>query len=253
VLTQLLQSGLSIPRPVAALVSQCAVCRSWPADPVCEPCIARFCLDQRRCGRCALGLPADLSMGLHHGPALCGACARQAPPLDATLAGVTYSFPWSSLIGQYKFGGHHGWSGFFARLLLGGPEVKALFLGLEKTDWIVPMPLSAQRLEARGFNQSWKLALALARQSASAATADAGLLLRTRHTRPQSELKREARLANVKGAFQAEPLRAALLRGRHVVLVDDVMTSGASLFTAAEALRSAGAARVSAVVLARTQ
>jgi predicted amidophosphoribosyltransferase len=84
------------------------------------------------------------------------------------------------------------------------------------------------------------------------AQADAELLLRVRHTRPQSQLKRAARLANVKGAFQVDPLRVAELRGRRVLLVDDVMTSGASLFTAAQALRDAGAAHVMAVVLART-
>ena len=88
--------------------------------------------------------------------------------------------------------------------------------------------------------------------SASPARADALLLLRTRNTRPQTELKRGARLANVKGAFQVDPLRAAELRGRRVVLVDDVMTSGASLYTAAQVLRDAGAAHVTAVVLART-
>jgi predicted amidophosphoribosyltransferase len=78
------------------------------------------------------------------------------------------------------------------------------------------------------------------------------LLLRLKNTRPQTELKREARLANVKGAFQIDPLRAAAVKGRCVVLVDDVMTSGASLFTAAQAARTAGAARIIGIVLART-
>ena len=73
-----------------------------------------------------------------------------------------------------------------------------------------------------------------------------------KHTRPQSQLGREARLTNVKGAFQVDPLRAPSLAGRRVVLVDDVMTSGASLFAAAQVLRAAGAAHITAVVLART-
>ncbi|MBK5207514.1 MAG: ComF family protein, partial [Polaromonas sp.] len=67
-----------------------------------------------------------------------------------------------------------------------------------------------------------------------------------------SQLKREARLTNVMGAFQLDPLRVAEVAGRRVVLVDDVMTSGASLFTAAQALRDAGAAHITGVVLART-
>ena len=123
---------------------------------------------------------------------------------------------------------------------------------LDVSDWVVPMPLSAERLQTRGFNQAWELASALARQSRTNAQADARLLLRVKHTRPQSQLRREARLANVKGAFQVDPLRAAGLEGRRVVLVDDVMTSGASVFAAAQTLRDAGATQVTAVVLART-
>ena len=123
---------------------------------------------------------------------------------------------------------------------------------LDAQDWVVPLPLSAERLQTRGFNQAWELARALARHTQTRATPDARLLLRIRHTRPQSQLRREARLANVKGAFQVDPLRAAALAGRRVVLVDDVMTSGASLFTAAQALRAAGAVHITAVVLART-
>ena len=100
--------------------------------------------------------------------------------------------------------------------------------------------------------QSWTLATALVRQSRTPAKTDARLLLRVRNTRPQSQLKREARLANVKGAFQVDPLRVAELRGRRVILVDDVMTSGASLFAAAAVLRQAGAEHVTGLVVART-
>ena len=117
---------------------------------------------------------------------------------------------------------------------------------------MLPVPLSKERLQTRGFNQAWELAHALARQSGSAATTDSTLLLRVKNTRPQTELKREARLANVKGAFQIDPLRVVDIKGKRVVLVDDVMTSGASLFTAAEALRAAGAAHITGIVLART-
>jgi ComF family protein len=172
--------------------------------------------------------------------------------MDGTLAAVHYAYPWSTLITRYKFGEQHGWAGFFAALLLKAPGVPQAFDSLGAQDWVVPVPLSAQRLHTRGFNQAWELASALARQSQTAARADARLLLRIKHTRPQSQLKREARLANVKGAFQVDPLRVAELQGRRVLLVDDVMTSGASLFTAAQALRDAGAAHITAVVLART-
>jgi ComF family protein len=115
-------------------------------------------------------------------------------------------------------------------------------------DGILPIPLSAERLAERGYNQS----LLLARELCAAKT-QAELLLRTRHTPAQRTLPRAERLANLNGAFAIDPLRAAEIRGRRIVLVDDVMTSGASLHTAALALRAAGASHISAVVLARTE
>ncbi len=236
-----------------ALASQCAVCRSWPARQVCAPCVARFSPQPARCAACAQALPTDLSLGLRSAQTLCMACIRQHPPLDATLVAVPYAYPWSALVSNFKFGQRPGWSAFFAELLLASPGVRAALADLQAKDLILPMPLSAQRLQSRGFNQAWELASALARQSASRAHADARLLLRLKHTRPQTELSRQARLANVKGAFQVDPLRVALVQGRRVVLVDDVMTSGASLFTAAEALRAAGAAHVTGVAIARTE
>ena len=247
VFTRLLSPGFSWPR-LPGLASQCAVCRSWPAEPVCRPCVTRFAPAQRRCSSCALALPA----GLPAAHDVCADCLRQPPPLDGALAALPYAYPWSSLITRYKFGGQHGWAGFFASLMRQTPGVAQTLDELAPQDWILPLPLSDQRLQARGFNQAWELASALARQTQSPAQADARLLLRVQHTRAQSELTRQERLVNVQNAFQADPLRVAALQGRAVVLVDDVMTSGASLFAAAQALREAGAASVTAVVLART-
>ena len=109
------------------------------------------------------------------------------------------------------------------------------------------MPLSAERLRERGFNQALELARHLAPHKTQAY-----LLLRTRHTVPQPTLNRAERLRNVQGAFALEPLRGSALRGQRVVLVDDVMTSGASLFAAAAVLRQAGAVHVTGLVVART-
>ncbi|GBU15191.1 amidophosphoribosyltransferase [Polaromonas sp.] len=215
--------------------------------------MARFSPPQRRCNTCALALPADLSQGLRTLPTRCTACLRQQPALDAALAGLPYAFPWSTLIARYKFGDQPAWSHFFARLLLNTPGLRPALDELQAHDWLIPMPLSAERLQTRGFNQAWELTSALAQQSKTLAQADAKLLLRIKHTRPQSQLKREARLSNVKGAFQVAPLRASELKGRRVLLIDDVMTSGASMQAAAQALREAGAVHITAVVLARTE
>lgn len=255
VFTRLLTAGFD-PTPrrlrLPGFASQCAVCHSWPAQPVCHACVARFGKPQRRCSTCALTLPADLSHGLRTLPTQCAACLRQPPGLDAALAGLPYAFPWSTLISRYKFGDQPAWAHFFAGLLLTTPGVRQALSELQAHDRVIPMPLSAERLQTRGFNQAWELASALCQQSKTLAPADARLLLRVKHTRPQSQLKREARLANVKGVFQVDPLRARGLAGRRVVLVDDVMTSGASLFAAAQVLRDAGASHITAVVLART-
>ena len=220
----------------ANLPSQCAVCRAWPAQPVCEACVARFAQPLNRCRRCALPVP--------DGQDQCGRCVAGPPPLDACHAAVSYEYPWSLLIAQYKFGGHAGWARSFALLMRSAPWVEP---ALDEAELVVPMPLSRERLAERGFNQALVLALALAGRKT-----DPALLLRVRHTAAQADLDRKGRLANVKGAFAVEPLRAAQLRNRRVVLVDDVMTSGASLFAAADALRQAGAARVTALVMART-
>ncbi len=179
-------------------------------------------------------------------------CIKQPPPLDSTLAAVDYAYPWSTLISRYKFGQQSGWTPFFATLLLQTPGVHEAFEDLQATDLILPVPLSKERLAWRGFNQAWELAHALAKQSGTKGTTDSTLLLRVKHTRPQTELLRDERLANVKGAFQIDPLRVPEIKDKRVLLIDDVMTSGASLFTAASELRAAGAAHITGIVLART-
>lgn len=248
--------SLRLPHPASvlqSLASQCAVCRSWPARRVCAACTARFGQMHARCIGCALTLPADLSGGRGPPSLHCAACVRQPPPLDACFAAMSYAYPWSDLVARYKFGGDPAWAAVFAGLLLNVPGARTSLASLQAADWLVPLPLSAPRLQTRGFNQGWELVKALARQSGTAASPDARLLLRIRDTASQARLGREARLRNLKGAFVVEPLRVREIRGRHVLLVDDVMTSGATVFTAALALREAGAAAVSALVFARTE
>ena len=234
------------------LPSQCAVCKSWPAEPVCEPCVARFCSRAQRCSQCAVALPADLSPGQASPRSVCFDCIKQPPPVNQTLVAVDYAYPWSALITQYKFADQPGWAAFFAKLMLANPAIGQVFDSLSPSDVIVPIPLATQRLQTRGFNQAWELATQLAAQSGSQGKTDATLLWRVKNTPPQTQLKRQARMDNVRDAFQIDPLRAASVAGKRVVLVDDVMTSGASLFTAAEVLRAAGAVHITGVVLART-
>lgn len=128
------------------------------------------------------------------------------------------------------------------------PGVQA---ALASARWIVPVPLSARRLRERGFNQAALLAAALARSPAAGECAQ--LLERTRHTPAQSGLHRELRLRNLRAAFSVPQRHAGKIAGQRVVLVDDIMTTGATLDAAAQALRRAGAIHICAMVVARTQ
>jgi ComF family protein len=167
------------------------------------------------------------------------------PPLDQCLTATSYAWPWNQLIVDFKFHQKAGWAGPLATLMVSATGAEDV---LDAADCVIPIPLSAQRLSERGYNQALLLAQQLSPQKT-----EAKLLLRTRHTVAQRTLPRTERLSNLAGAFAVDPLRVRQIQGRRIVLVDDVMTSGASLHTAAQALRQAGAAHIGALVLARTE
>jgi ComF family protein len=118
------------------------------------------------------------------------------------------------------------------------------------TDFLLPMPLSDARLRERGYNQAWELTRRVA--SSLRITHDARLLLRVKHSPHQLAFPPEQRADNVHAAFAVEPRRLAELRGRHVTLIDDVMTTGATVAEATRTLLRAGAAEVHLWVVART-
>lgn len=225
-----------IPPALDRVGGVCAVCHRWPAAPVCETCVSRFGAPRYRCATCAVALPQELTR--------CGACLTDPPPLDRCLCAVDYVWPWIGCIARFKFEDEPGWAPALVALLRSTPWVEP---ELEQADWLIPMPLSRGRLAERGYNQAMLLAQAL-----DARRTRADLLLRIRETTPQSDLSRAERLRNLRGALALEPNQAESVRDRHVVLVDDVMTSGASLHAAARVLREAGARRIAALVVART-
>jgi ComF family protein len=217
--------------------SQCAVCHRWPARPVCDACVQAFAQPLNRCQTCALPLPA--------GMAQCGKCITDPPPLDRCLAAVPYAYPWATLVVEFKFQAHTGWAANLATLMRSAPWVEP---ALDAADLLIPMPLSRQRLLERGFNQTLLLARALAPEIT---THD--VLLRVLDAPPQSALTRDERLQNVKNAYALDPLQVRRVVNKRVVLLDDVMTSGASLQAAARVLRAAGAAHITGLVFARTE
>lgn len=216
--------------------SQCAVCHIWPASVICEDCIATLAQPADRCNRCALPLQA--------GENICGACLVNPPLLVRCHAAVSYEYPWDKLIQEFKFSNHPARAFTFAMLMKCAPWIDQ---ALENADLILPMPLSKARLNERGFNQAYELSMAL-----DAGKTKHDLLLRLNDTAPQSRLKLSDRLQNVRHAFAANPQKSKELLNQRVLLVDDVMTSGASLHAAAKALLDAGASEVGAIVFART-
>ena len=198
----------------------------------------RFSGAAPRCAGCALQVPAGVQR--------CGACLRHPPAFDRALAAVDYDHPWDGLITHFKF---------HAALDLADTLAATLAEAWQREpgplpDLLLPAPLSPQRLRERGFNQAWELARRVGRRLRC--RTDARLLLRIRDTAHQVDLALDRRSANVRGAFALEPLRAHAVRGLHVTVVDDVMTTGATAGEMAAALKQAGAARVDIWVVART-
>lgn len=232
------QFGLRL-RQLCKLPSVCQVCHAWPSEPVCAACIEQFAQPVPRCPTCALMLVSGFT------PTVCRNCAEHPSPLDACVAAVSYAFPWSDCVARFKFQADPTLARALTHLMRHAPWVEP---ALDAACVVVPMPLSPSRLRERGFNQAFELARHLAPHKA-----DPHTLLRSSDSAHQVGASREERLDHVRDAFWVAPDRVHSVRGQRVVLVDDVMTTGASLYEAARALRAAGAAHITGLVLARTE
>jgi ComF family protein len=206
----------------------CFLCRGRAAGLLCADCDADLPrLDLALCPRCALASP---------GGAVCGRCLSSSPAYDATRAALAYDFPADALVHALKFRGELALAPLLASLLAGR-------IGDERVDQVVAVPLSARRLRERGYNQSVEIARHLRR-----APLDFGLCERARDVRPQIELPYDDRQSNVRGAFRC----TRSLVGARIAVVDDVMTTGATLNELARTLKAAGALHVVNWVVART-
>jgi ComF family protein len=177
----------------------------------------------------------------------CGDCLRAAPAFDATVAATDYAPPLDQLVLALKFGGRLELAPLLAALLHEAAEDLAQD---EQPALLVPVPLGSRRLTERGFNQALEIAKPLGR--ALGLPVAGTLVRRVRDTDAQSLLHPDERRRNVAGAFSVRADAAAMLRGRHIGLVDDVMTTGETLHALAAALKQAGVARVTNFVFART-
>ena len=195
-------------------------------------------LHKRRCVQCAIALEA------RHAARHCRACLAGAPDFDATVVIADYGWPLDHLVTGLKFRAQLPLAAWLAERL-GDALTSAPG---ELPDVLLPVPLSPARLRSRGYNQAWEIARRLERQLGIPAQANA--LRRVRDNPAQSTLDRAERLINLHDAFVvAKPEQVA---GRHVGIVDDVMTTGTTLGEIATQLKRAGAIRVTNVVALRT-
>lgn len=201
---------------------------------LCGGCARDIELNAVACPRCALPLEAPAP--------LCGECLAHAPPFDAAWAPFRYAHPLDLLEMRFKFGADLAAGRVLADLMIDRAHADAPSL----PDLVVAVPLHASRLRRRGFNQAHELAKPLARAIGIPFAADA--IERVRATSAQTGLDAIARRRNLRSAFAAKP-DAEL--PAHVVVLDDVMTTGATMRECALALKRAGVARVDAWTLAR--
>jgi ComF family protein len=215
----------------AVLPQHCALC-SGSADElsVCKACYAQLpWVPDLHCPQCALPTPNGN---------LCGACLSHPPRFDSITAAFTYEWPVAPLLQQYKYAGNLALAQTFARAL----NAKIA----RHVDFVIPMPLGPIRLAERGFNQALEIARIVSRDRRTPLAATA--CRRVKESTPQAMLPWKERARNVRGAFVCD----MDLRGARVAIVDDVMTTGATLNELARSVRKAGAAEVHGWVIART-
>lgn len=218
----------------------CLLCdERCQSEPLCSACEADLPWLDGRCLVCAVPLP---SRGL-----VCGECLKRPPAFDHVEVPWRFAFPVDALISRFKHQAH--WP--YGRLLgerLAHHLQHAYADGLPRPDALLPVPLARRRLRQRGFNQAQMLAQWLSR--ALAITLEARTLERLIDTPPQQQLDAATRRRNLRQAFTLSG--EAAVSGRHLALVDDVLTTGATAEALASLLKRAGAARVDVYCLART-
>lgn len=213
------------------LAHRCALCDGASLTPVCPPCARELPRLEDACPQCALPLS--------HSEALCPDCLAHPKPFARTYGAFAYVFPLDSLIHQFKNRAY----GPLADTL-GAPLAARIAARAQSYTALVPMPQHWRGLWRRGRNPAAEVASVLSRRLS---TPVAPLLRKTRYTPAQKHLTRKERWQNLAGS-----LACPVLAGGRYLLVDDVMTTGASCILASQVLLAAGAEAVDVAVLART-
>ncbi|HET8892152.1 MAG TPA: ComF family protein [Candidatus Angelobacter sp.] len=229
--------------------SDCRICQTPLTTistlPVCEPCLTRIVpLDGllcRVCGEKLFSNHTDSKDG-----ALCGMCRRAQPHFRRAVAYGAYEGALRDVVHLFKYDGVKPAGKLLGKLL----DRAAIAMALPDAVIVVPVPLWSGKRHARGFNQAEAIARAFIDfQSASSIQLDTSVLVRTRETASQTGLTRHQRRANVRGAFAV--VKAEKVKGRSILVVDDVMTTGTTAGECARVLRRAGAKEVFVATVAR--
>lgn len=223
----------------------CVLCHTASPSGLCDNCLKRyFTGEHARCHLCAHRL---IKNGNEAG--LCGACLKRPPDFDRIITATDYVPPIDQLVHSLKFGSNLALAPLFARLLenaiqkhhSGSDDLPSL---------LAPVPLADKRLVSRGFNQSREIAKPLSRQLGIPFIPH--LIDRIRETPPQTAISLKERHRNIRGAFEINDTFRYRIQGRHVALIDDVLTTGETMGELARILKKTGAIRVSGFVFART-
>ena len=209
------------------------------AIDLCKACASELPWQGPCCQRCALPLPLASTA--------CGRCLSRPPAFDRAITAFRYEWPLDTLIARLKFAADLAAGRVLAELLASRIEAELAQSSLPRPQAIVPVPLHRQRLAERGFNQALELAEPLAKRLALPIAR--GALIRERATLAQTGLDAKSRRRNLRGAL----LAPGELAGRHLALVDDVITTSATAQECARALKKAGAASVQVWALARAE
>lgn len=223
----------------------CRTCGRWQGQVICQDCLALLAPHRPRCPRCAITLPAA-----HPAGEPCLLCEDYPPAFDRAVAAVDYVAPWTALIGRLKFHEEAALAAALGGLLAERVAPTLRRLRPAERPLVVAAPLSTSRLRERGYNQAGLLAQHVA--GSLRLTCVPHALQKTRHTDRLMGLSADERRAAIRGAYAVRADMAPKLEGRHVALVDDVMTTGATLDELTRTLEGVGVRSVSAWVLART-
>lgn len=223
----------------------CVLCRiPLVLDEIdlCTPCTRTIePLKKPTCLKCVQLLPP-----YGNNSSLCSACRSKRPHYDRGFALVRYEDPIKTIFHQIKFQKKSWLLRIFSKL------IKDLASSIEVTnyDMIVPIPLDSRRERERGFNQALIIAQMLERTRQKNRLQVSKTLRKKKKTLPQSQLKREERLVNLEGAFLIK--QQGLVRGKHILLVDDIFTTGSTVNECAKILKENGAERVDFLTIARS-